>query len=183
MDINALERKKYPIGKFESPNAIQDDLFSSWVRSMETLPSRLEEVVSSISMDQLDSQYRPGSWTVRQVIHHLPDSHLNGYTRMKLALTEDNPTIKPYDENGWSLLTDVQTVDVQVSLDLLKNIHTRWIALIKGLNSAEMKRTFYHPANKVKVSVAEQVGLYAWHGEHHLSHIKAALEQDRSLTE
>ncbi len=172
---HTMELAKYPIGQFKSPDPIQDDLFRSWVDSLASLPARLEKITMGLSETDLEAQYRNGSWTVRQIIHHLPDSHMNGYTRMKLALTEDNPTIKPYDENGWSNLVDVQSVDVKVSIDLLKNVHTRWVALIRGLNSAEMKRTFYHPANEVKVSVAEQAGLYAWHGEHHLAHIKAAL--------
>lgn len=176
MSTTSLEIKKYPIGKFQRPEQISEDTLRLWIKSLEELPGRLKALVSDVSDEMLDRQYRPGSWTVREIIHHIPDSHMNGYIRVKLALTEDNPAIKPYDENGWTRLADVQSVDINVSLDLLKNVHTRWVALAKSLNTAELRRTFYHPENKVSVSVAEQIGLYAWHGEHHLAHVREALE-------
>ncbi len=175
MSTTSLEIKKYPIGKFQRPEQISEDTLRLWIKSLEKLPNRLKALVSDASDEMLDQQYRPGSWTVREIVHHIPDSHMNGYIRMKLALTEDNPTIKPYDENGWTRLADVQSVDISVSLELLKNVHIRWVALAKSLNTAELRRTFYHPENKVSVSVAEQIGLYAWHGEHHLAHVREAL--------
>ncbi len=175
METTALELKKYPIGKFQRPEKISEDTLRLWIKSLEDLPGRLRALVADVSDEELELQYRPGSWTVREILHHIPDSHMNGYMRVKLALTEDNPTIKPYDENGWTRLADVQSVDVKVSLDLLKNVHVRWVALAKSLNTAELRRTFYHPENKVSVTVAEQIGLYAWHGEHHLGHVREAL--------
>ncbi len=175
MDSKGIELKKYPIGKFVKPNQVEDRLLQEWIKSLEHLPNELAKITVGLSEEVLQEQYRAGSWTVRQIIHHIADSHLNGYTRMKLALTEDNPTIRPYDENGWSVLADVESVPVEVSIELLKNLHIRWVALIKGLNTAEMSRTFYHPENKVNVTVADQIGLYAWHGEHHLAHVKEAL--------
>ncbi len=175
MSNTALELKMYPIGKFIRPDHITDEKLKIWIKSLEELPSRLARLISDATPEMLERQYRPDSWTVRQIIHHLPDSHMNGYIRLKLALTEDNPTIKPYDENGWTQLADVQSVEVDVSLELLKYVHIRWVALAKSLNTAELRRTFYHPENKVTVTVADQIGLYAWHGEHHLRHVREAL--------
>lgn len=175
MPTTDLELKKFPIGKFQWPEQIGEDTLRIWIKLLADFPGRLRALIVDVSEEQLEQQYRPGSWTVREILHHIPDSHMNGYMRVKLALTEDNPTIKPYDENAWTQLADVQSVDVKVSLDLLNNVHIRWVALAKSLNTAELRRTFYHPENKVSVSVAEQIGLYAWHGEHHLAHIREAL--------
>ncbi len=177
MDKTALELKKYPIGKFERPETIHNELFQKWLASFSSLPERLEKVLENITADRLLLQYRPDSWTVQQIVHHIADSHVNGYIRLKWALTEDNPTIKAYHEKAWSGLADVREVDVKVSVELLKNLHHRWVTLVQSLNTAELKRTFYHPDNKVHVSVAEQTGLYAWHGEHHLAHIETALRE------
>jgi hypothetical protein len=127
--------------------------------------------VAGLSAEQLDSAYRPGGWTVRQVVHHLPDSHLNGYTRFKLSLTEARPVIKPYEEARWAELPDVRAVPVEVSLDLLDALHRRWVPLLAGIRPDEWARGYHHPEYKRDFSLEEALGLYAWHGEHHVAHI------------
>lgn len=175
MSQKSLELKKYPIGRFEAPEKIQEELLEQWAQSLELLPRALEETLANTKDEDLDKMYRPGSWTVRQLVHHMADSHLNGYLRMKLALTEDKPTIKPFEENAWVELSDIEDADIEVSLQLISSLHRRWLALISKLNTAELSRSFYHPDNKLNISVAECIGLYAWHGEHHLAHIREAL--------
>ncbi len=173
----ALEIKKYPIGKFKSPKTIEPDLYQSWVRSLEAFPGALRTTLKAVDEDQLAARYRQGGWSVRQLVHHIADSHMNGYIRMKMALTEDNPIIKSYQEKGWARLADTDTVAIEVSLALLENLHERWLALIRNLNTPELSRSFYHPENKMSITVAECVGLYAWHGQHHLAHIQMALRE------
>lgn len=175
MSDKSLELKRYPIGKFERPEEIRKELLKKWLKSLEQFPGDLENLLAHISDDDLESQYRPGSWTVRQIVHHLADSHINAYIRVKLALTEDRPVIKTYREMAWSELPDVEFTDIQVSLGLLRAVHQRWVTLLRSLNTAELKRGYYHPENEMEVSVAESIGLYAWHGEHHLAHIREAL--------
>lgn len=165
----------YPIGKFSRPDHITDEQLADWLGSIEQLPGKLEKLVANLSSEQLEARYKPGSWTVRQVIHHIPDSHFNGYSRVKMAATEDNPTIKPYDQDGWSMLADVSETDVKISIDLLKALHHRLVHFLRSLDNEQLERTYHHPEDKNVVSIKEFMGLYAWHGEHHLAHIKLAL--------
>ncbi len=136
----------------------------------------LRSAVKGLSDPQLDTPYRPGGWTVRQVVHHVPDSHLNSYTRVRLALTEDEPTIKPYLEDRWAELQDARSAPVEVSLRLLECLHARWIGLFRSLDEAQWKRTFRHPELGV-VSLEKNAALYAWHGRHHVGHIMALRER------
>ena len=140
------------------------------IGAIRSLPPILRRAVNGLNDKQLDTPYREGGWTVRQVIHHVPDSHLNAYMRYKLALTEDEPTIKPYAEDRWAQLSDTQSTPVEVSLTLLDSLHTRWVQLLRAIKPEEWKRNFRHPELGT-VSLEKNLGLYAWHGKHHVAHI------------
>src|SRR6476620_9464894 len=134
-------------------------------------PEHLRTAVAGLDDAQLDTPYRPGGWTVRQVVHHVPDSHLNAYTRIKLALTEDEPTIKPYEEARWAELPDARTGPIEISLALLEALHRRWVLLLRELQPADFTRQFRHPEHGRAMSLDEVLALYAWHGRHHVAHI------------
>lgn len=141
-----------------------------YVEQIAETPARLRAAIAGLSEQQLDTPYRPGGWTVRQVIHHVPDSHMNSYVRFRLALTEDQPVIKAYYEDRWAELPDARTAPVEVSLALLESLHRRWVALLDSLTEADWKRTFRHP-ELGPVSLEQNAALYAWHGRHHTAHI------------
>ncbi len=166
-----LDQLKYPIGKFQLTENITDKHIQLWVRDIELLPSQIRLAVAGLEDEQLDTPYRPDGWTVRQVIHHVADSHINGYTRVKLALTEDNPTIKPYEEQLWAELPDSK-LDIDVSLKIIDAVHDRWVTILRGLNTFQFERTFHHPANQTVMSIKQHSGLYSWHGRHHTAHIE-----------
>jgi uncharacterized damage-inducible protein DinB len=161
--------ERYPIGKFEFKGEITNDVVKTWIKEIEELPGLLRAAVKNMNMEQLDTPYRSGGWTVRQVVHHLADSHMNAYIRLKLALTEENPTIKPYMEEKWAELPDSK-LPINVSLDLLASLHKRLVQLLHNLSPNDLKRTFLHPETG-QVTVGKNIGLYAWHGRHHLAHI------------
>jgi DinB family protein len=168
---------RYPIGKYQRPAQLplEHDLRAALIHDIEHAPAALRAAVHGLSEAQLDTPYRPGGWTIRQVVHHVPDSHLNGYTRMKLSVTEENPAIKAYEQARWAELPDVRTVPIAVSLALLDALHVRWIAFLRGLSPADFERTFLHPdLGVVPLDVA--VGIYAWHGKHHTAHIANAIK-------
>jgi hypothetical protein len=167
-----IEKLRYPIGRFTFPESPREDDANQWIAEIEALPTQLDKIVKPLDDDQLSSRYREGGWTVRQVVHHLFDSHVNSYMRFKLALTEDTPAIKPYFEDRWAELPDSRLTPVQVSLDLLTNLHKRWIVLLKALSWQDLQKEFYHPENKRNVKLVQNLALYAWHGKHHLAHIK-----------
>jgi hypothetical protein len=160
---------KYPIGKFQFNGEITNTVTRDWINEIEDLPELLRDAVKVLDNEQLDTPYRSGGWTVRQVIHHLADSHMNAYVRFKLALTEEKPVIKPYDEAKWAELSDYK-LPIDISLSLLETLHKRWTNLLRSLSPADMKKTFIHP-DSGDVSVGQNIGIYAWHGRHHLAHI------------
>jgi len=171
-----LQQLRFPIGKYERPIELplDDHARGALIRDIERAPAGLRAAVKGLSDAELDTPYRPGGWTIRQVVHHVPDSHMNGYTRMRLAVTEENPTIKPYREAQWAELADVRTVPIDVSLALLDALHIRWTAFLLGLSAADFRRTFLHPdLGVLPLDVA--IGIYAWHGKHHTAHITNAL--------
>lgn len=170
MDDRAL---RYPIGEYVYPGRSTAAEREAGVARIASLPDRLEHALSSYTEARLETPYRPGGWTVRQVIHHLPDSHMNGYIRCKLALAEDAPVIRPYDEAVWAMLVDSRNTPPGVSLRLLRALHERWTALFRGMADAEFDRAFHHPERDRWISLDEMVGSYAWHGDHHLAHITA----------
>ena len=170
-----IEHLRYPIGKFKFPESITPAQTNQWINEIEALPQQLTKIVKPLNVKQLNTRYREGGWTIRQVVHHLVDSHINSYVRFKLTLTENTPTIKPYFEDRWAELPDNNLIPVQVSLDLLKNLHVCWTTLLKALSWDDLQREFYHPENKRNIKLAQNLALYAWHGKHHLAHIKLAV--------
>ena len=167
----------YPIGRFQTPGAIDALARETFVAEIEAAPMALRNAVKGLNNRQLDTPYRPGGWSVRQVVHHLPDSHLNAYVRFKLALTEQEPTIRPYDEALWAQLPEAMTGPIHLSLDLFECLHARWLACIRALPSGSFNRTFRHPALGV-MSLDQQLALYAWHGRHHVAHITSLVRRD-----
>lgn len=166
-----LEKLKYPIGKFLIPDNYSGEYLSAKIEEIETFPNRLEKEVSHLNNEQLDTPYRPEGWTVRQVIHHCAESHMNCYIRIKWALTENNPVIKAYDEVLWSELNDNLTMPIQPTLDLLKGLHFRLAYIMKNLSEADLEKTFVHPSDNSENKIKKIIGTYAWHGNHHLAHI------------
>lgn len=167
---------KYPIGRFNIEGAPSSEQISKAIDDIAETPARLRAAVKDLSSEQLATPYRPDGWSVLQVVHHVPDSHLNSYCRFKLALTEDQPTIKPYSEERWAELVDSRITPVEVSLDLLESLHARWVVLLKSLAPSDFTRAFRHPDIGV-VSLAQNACLYAWHGRHHTAHITSLRER------
>ncbi len=167
------ELLRFPIGKFVAPEAISPEQISRWIDEIEQLPARLAAATSGLTDTQLDTPYREGGWTLRQVVHHLADSHANAYIRFKLAVTEDHPTIRPYDEQRWAECEEARHAPVDVSLDLLSALHRRWVLFLRSLAFADFERTGVHPEHGTTFTLKRFCGLYAWHGEHHLHHILA----------
>jgi uncharacterized damage-inducible protein DinB len=165
-----LEKLKYPIGRYQVEDTIDKTLIKNSIKEIEILPQKLSEAVKGLSLSQLQSPYRPEGWTIQQVVHHIADSHMNSYIRFKLALTEDKPMIKPYDEKLWAELPDSKVVDITVSLDLIKSLHKRWTDLLKQLSEEQLNKEFLHPELGMK-KLNETICHYAWHGNHHLSQI------------
>lgn len=172
-----MENLKYPIGQFLKPTEISAELLNSYISDIESFPDRLKAEVENLTEAQLDTEYRPDGWTIRQVVHHCADSHINSFTRFKLALTEDNPTIKPYLEAAWAELADSKNMPLAPSLQLLEGLHKRWVVLLKSLSESDLQRTFFHPESKAQVPLAENIGIYAWHCNHHLAHITQLKKQ------
>ena len=177
MAAENTEELRYPIGHFHAPGTITDIQVQDWIAELEALPVRLRDLVDPLPEETLHTPYRPGGWTVRQVIHHLSDSHHNSYIRFKWALTEVNPVIKAYDEKAWANLFDTRTAPIGMSLDHLQAVHTKLVYLLRGLDRSELKRTFVHPESGAVTSLEENIGRYAWHGNHHLAHIERLLER------
>jgi uncharacterized damage-inducible protein DinB len=168
---------RYPIGRFERHEAISEGQRSQFLDQIAEAPARLAAAVAGLSAAQLDTPYRPGGWTVCQLIHHVPDSHMNAYARFKLALTEDEPTIKPYDEARWAELADAKTAPIEPSLALLGNLHKRWVALMSSMSLADWNRKFRHPESGT-MRLDQNLALYAWHGRHHVAHVTSLRERN-----
>ena len=167
---------RYPIGKFAFEDTLSDQQKTEFLHDIEQTPGRMRAAVKGLSDKQLDTPYRDGGWTVRQVVHHVPDSHMNAYVRFKLALTEQEPTIRPYKENLWAELPEARTAPVELSLDLLELLHQRWTMALRGMTPAEWKRTLRHPEIGV-LGLEKMLALYAWHGRHHAAHITTLREK------
>jgi hypothetical protein len=161
---------RFPIGKFHYDGPPAEDQRRSFIGEIANTPAALRAAVRGLLAQQLDTPYRDGGWTVRQVVHHLPDSHLNAYVRFKLALTEDEPTIKPYAEDRWAELEDTKSTPIEISLVLLESLHDRWVRLLRSLTMEDWKRQFRHPELGV-VPLEKNVALYAWHGKHHVAQV------------
>src|SRR6266478_6571831 len=167
---------RYPVGQFSFAGTLSREERASLIDQIAATPERMRTSVAGLSNEQLDTPYRPGGWTVRQVVHHVPESHLNSYIRFKLALTEDEPTIKPYFEDRWAQLQDALVSPVEPSLDLLDALHQRWVWFLRSLKDEDFDRTFRHPELGL-VSLNKNLALYAWHGRHHVAHITTLRER------
>lgn len=168
--IAAMTDLRYPAGKLSFDNDVTPGKRTAWIRQVAELPGALRAATEGLSDAQIDTPYRPGGWTVRQVVHHVPDSHLNAYTRFKLALTENNPTIKAYDEGAWATLADTTHTPVAVSLSLLEALHARWVAVLDAMKDEDFARTLVHPVNG-QMTLDRLLQMYAWHGRHHTAHV------------
>ena len=170
------EDLKYPIGKYEvqpfSPEHLRE-----WLQDIKDLPHHLENAVLNLDEDQLNTPYREGGWTIKQVVHHVADSHMNAYIRFKLGLTEENPVIKPYDEAKWATMNDVRELPGNISLTLLHALHLRWYSVLQTLTKEEFGRTVYHPEHKAEFLLWDLLGMYAWHSKHHVAHINNLRER------
>jgi hypothetical protein len=164
-----MQPPQYPVGPFEAESPLSAERREELIATLEHAPNLLKKAVAGLTRDQLDTRYK--NWTIRQIVHHLPDSHVNAYIRFKLALTEDVPTIKPYDEGRWSALEDSRTGDVRLPLELLAGLHARWVQLLRSMSAEQFARSYFHPESWENVSL--DVGLcdYAWHGRHHTGQI------------
>lgn len=175
MDLNDL---KYPIGKFEKPDIITKEVLENYINDISTFPDRLQKQVVNLTDHQLDTEYRPGGWTIRQLVNHCADSHSNSLTRFKLALTEENPSIRPYFEDRWAELEDSKNISIDPALKMLEGIHERWVVLLNSLTDEQMGRAFIHPESEKTFRLDENIGIYAWHCNHHLKHIIGLKERN-----
>lgn len=171
--MSEIENLKFPIGKFIAPDVITIEQIKTWVEVIKRFPERLLDAVQNLNEEQLEKQYRPNGWTIRQVVHHCADSHMNSLIRFKLALTEEKPTIKPYAEDLWAELSDAK-LPIESSLKILEGIHQRWTTLLLSLIVTDLEKQFIHPENSELISLKENIGIYAWHCNHHLAHILIA---------
>ncbi|HIG75047.1 MAG TPA: putative metal-dependent hydrolase [Bacteroidetes bacterium] len=165
------DRLRYPIGTFDHEGSISDETLQTWIGQIAALPAQMREAADGLTEAQLDTPYRPSGWTLRQIIHHVPDSHLHAFVRFKWTLTEDQPVIKAYDEAAWAGLGDVQALPVGVPLAFLDALHARWVGLMRTLRPADWDRAFVHPVGDRVLSLRYAAGMYAWHGRHHLAHL------------
>lgn len=169
---------RYPVGKFDWDSPINDSDLPKLIAAIAEAPGALRASVAGLTREQLDTPYRPEGWTVKQVVHHVPDSHMNAYVRFKLALTENEPTIKTYEEAAWAELADSRRVPIEVSLDLLDALHLRWVALLRSMAPADFARGLVHPQHGRTVTLKQMLGLYAWHGRHHVAHITSLRKRE-----
>ena len=165
-----MEYLQYPIGKYiEQP--FSDKQLKEWLLDIQTLPMHVEHAIQNLDEAELDATYRPGGWTLKQVVHHIADSHMNAYIRFKLGLSEDNPTIKPYDENAWAQMIDTQNLPINISITLLFSLHMRLHEVLKNMKVEEWNRTIFHPEHQKQMTLWYLLGMYAWHGRHHVAHL------------
>jgi hypothetical protein len=169
---------RYPFGRFQAPASFDAKFRHQCIAAIEVTPAALRKSVAGLSPEQLSTPYRPGGWTVGQVVHHLPDSHLNAYIRTKLTLTEDEPTIKPYEEARWAELIDGRTARVETSLALLETLHERWTLLLRSLTPQQLERRFRHPEHPGLLTIDWMLAMYSWHGRHHVAHITSLRERE-----
>jgi len=166
----SVQDLRFPVGKFQRPAELDAQGRAKAIEIVAAAPARLREAVRGLTPEQIDTPYRPDGWTVRQVAHHVADSHLNAFVRFKLALTEDSPTIKPYDEAKWAELPDVFDVPIETSLTLVDAVHERWLAILRAMKPADFERQLVHPESG-KQRLDQVLALYAWHSQHHVAHV------------
>ncbi|MDF2629528.1 MAG: putative metal-dependent hydrolase [Symbiobacteriaceae bacterium] len=170
-----MDDLRYPVGPFTFDGEVTEARRQEWINEIAQGPAKLRATVAGLTATELDTPYRDGGWTLRQVVHHLADSHMNSYIRFKLALTENEPTIKPYDEAQWSELVDARAARIELSLELLESVTERWVMVLRSLSADEFERAFIHPEGG-RMTLTKALAMYAWHGRHHIAHI-ASLRQ------
>lgn len=178
MTDEQLHSLKYPIGTFSFPKEADADRINAWVLEIQEFPEKIESAVNTLNESQLDTAYRPEGWSIRQVIHHVVDSHLNSYIRFKWTLTESEPMIKVYDEKTWAEEPEASKGPIDISLDLLKSLHKRWTLVLKNLSEQDLQKAFTHPEMNRKIHLYQNIALYAWHCKHHLAHITNLKERE-----
>ncbi len=171
-----MEDLRYPIGKY-MPQPFSEKKLKEWLNDIKFLPQHLENAILNLDEVQLATPYREGGWTVKQLVHHVADSHMNAYIRFKLGLTEDNPTIKPYDEAAWAEMADTKKLPINISLTLLHALHSRWYEILKHISAEDLNRTVFHPEHKKEMSLWFLLGMYAWHSKHHVAHVTSLRER------
>lgn len=172
-----MDDLRYPIGRFRFDPEADEGALATAIDRIADAPARLRKAVQGLSDAQLDTPYRPGGWTVRQVVHHVADSHINAYVRLRLALTEEAPTVRPYEEGRWAELEDARAAPVEVSLRLLDALHERWVRLLRAVPASAMRRPLHHPDHG-QLAVSFLVQMYAWHGQHHVAHVSRLRERE-----
>jgi hypothetical protein len=176
-----MKELQYPIGTFQMPAAVSQETMHGWIYDIYTFPAHLQELLAPLDTKLRMSTYRPGGWTIMQIVHHCADSHMNAFIRCKLALSEDNPTIKDYLETAWAKLPDATLPAPEVSLALLSALHQRWGLFFENLSEDQLRRTYFHPGHQRTFSLKEVLGMYSWHGRHHLAHIRLAIDQAKTM--
>jgi hypothetical protein len=171
MNDEKLYSLRYPIGEYNPKTDVTPDDIKENITIIESFPGNLKKEVTGLSDAQLDTPYRQDGWTVRQVVHHVVDSHLNSYMRFKLTLTEDNPAIRPYFEDRWAEIPEAKSAPIELSLPLLEALHIRWVVMLRNITPQQLKRKYFHPETKNEATLEYLIGMYAWHSEHHLAHI------------
>lgn len=178
MNKEILKQLRYPIGYCKLPEEISNENITNWIAILEEFPKRLENLVKPLSEVQLDTPYRPEGWTVRQLVHHIADSHHHSYTRFKWALAENKPLIKAYEEKDWANLVDAKTAPISLSINYIMALHSKMVYMLKGLSLKQLKREYLHPEDNMAVSVEENIGKYAWHSNHHYAHIESLVKRE-----
>lgn len=176
--MEELEKLKYPIGRFKLPKLIDAKHISDWIRIIEVFPTKIQALTAELSQKQLLWCYRPDGWNIAQVVHHCADSHMNSFIRFKLSLTENEPVIKPYHEDRWANLVDGNSSDLAASYSILSGVHARWVLLLNALNEDDLSREYIHPEHGKRFRLDTSIGIYAWHCNHHLAHIKQAINNE-----
>ena len=171
-----MEDPRYPIGKYET-RPYSNEQLQEWLLAIQDLPVQMEYSIHNLDDAQLNTTYREGGWTVKQLVHHVADSHMNAYIRFKLGLTEENPTIKAYHEELWAEMADTTNLPINISLTLLHALHRRWYEILKNMSETDFQRTLFHPQHKKEMSLWYLLGMYAWHGRHHVAHVTRLRER------
>jgi len=171
-----MEDLRYPVGKY-IVQPFSEKQLGEWLTDIKFLPQHLENAILNLDEAQLNTAYREAGWTVKQVVHHVADSHMNAYIRFKLGLTEDNPTIKPYDEAAWAEMSDTKNLPINISLTILHALHTRWYEVLKNMSREDLDKTVFHPEHKKTFTLWNLLGMYAWHSRHHVAHITSLRER------
>ncbi len=172
-----MEHLQYPVGRYQKPEGYTPADMQEWIKILDVLPSWMDACIENLDERQLQVPYREGGWTIQQVVHHVADSHMNAYVRLKLALTEDNPTVKPYDEKLWAEMADTKLVPVNISVTMLHTLHRRMAVVLQNMKPVDWDRTYYHPEHNRNIPIWEMVALYAWHSRHHTEHIRQLRER------